>query len=338
MASNQNDTMLLWPRFSGILLMLALFLGISIFLGLAVGSSGYNFSEVLDFLGNKGASDPMIQTIIWKIRFPRVILAAMVGASLALGGLVFQALLRNSLAEPYILGVSGGSAIGAIIAMLLGFSSFVGVPIMAFLGSMGTLSLVLLLASGQSILRKDSLLLGGVMVNAFCGAVIMFLISITQTVQVRQILFWLMGDLSMFTSDMLPILLIILPCFVVIFALARPMNLLLMGKENAAYLGVNVTAVMYILLITTSFMVSIIVCQSGLIGFVGLVIPHIFRLLLGPDHRFLVPSCILGGSTYLIICDLFARVLPAEGEMPVGIITALVGAPIFIFLLWRANR
>ena len=131
MSSNQNNYASPWLRFSSILFMLAFFLGISIFLGLAVGSSGYNFSEVFDFLGNKRNSDPMLQTIIWKIRFPRVILAAMVGASLALGGLVFQALLRNSLAEPYILGVSGGSAIGAIIAMLLGFSAFV-CPWMSF--------------------------------------------------------------------------------------------------------------------------------------------------------------------------------------------------------------
>ena len=338
MTNSRSNTSPIWLRFGAIVLLLSLILGLSFFLGLAVGSSGYTFSEVLNFFLNTDAVDDMLQTIIWKIRYPRVILAATVGASLALGGLVFQALLRNSLAEPYILGVSGGSAIGAIIAMLLGFSSFIGVPILAFLGSMGTLSLVLVLASGHSILRKDSLLLGGVMVNAFCGAVIMFLISITQTVQVRQILFWLMGDLSMFTSETLPILLVILPCFLIIFALARPMNLLLMGKESAAYLGINVTAVMYILLITTSFMVSIVVCQSGLIGFVGLVIPHIFRLLLGSDHRFLIPSCILGGASYLIICDLLARTLPSEGEMPVGIITALVGAPIFIFLLWRANR
>ena len=313
-------------------------LAASFLAGLSVGSSGLNFREVFDFLLNRQTLDPMLETIIWKIRFPRVVLAAVVGATLALGGLVFQALLRNALAEPYILGVSGGSAIGAIIAMLLGLSTYVGVPLFAFAGSMMTLGLVLVLATGKSLLRKDSLLLGGVMVNAFCGAVIMFLISITQTVQVRQILFWLMGDLSMFSADKLPVLLIIAPCFIVVYILSRHMNLLMMGRENAAFAGINVKLVTYTLLIVTSLMVSVVVSHSGLIGFVGLVIPHIFRLILGPDHRLLVPACILGGGSYLILCDLVARILPAEGEMPVGIITALIGAPIFIFLLWRANR
>ncbi|MBU0485287.1 MAG: iron ABC transporter permease [Proteobacteria bacterium] len=336
----QSDSRPVIRKFLRLSLTLTVILAASALLGLSIGSSGHNFTEIFDILFNRAGHDPMTATIIWQIRFPRIILAATVGATLALGGLVFQALLRNALAEPYILGVSGGSAIGAIIAMLFGLSPFFGVPIAAFIGSMGTLALVLVLSSGRSLstINKDSLLLGGVMVNAFCGAVIMFLISITQTTQVRQILFWLMGDLSMFSVDKLPILFAIIPCFIIIFLMSRPMNLLLLGKENAAHLGINVQVIFYTLLITTSLMVSLVVCQSGLIGFVGLVIPHIFRIMLGPDHRQLVPACILGGGTYLIICDLLARTLPTEGEMPVGIITALIGAPIFIFLLWRANR
>jgi iron complex transport system permease protein len=157
----------------------------------------------------------------------------------------------------------------------------------------------------------------------------------TRTFQVQHILFWLMGDLSSLQKAQLPILFLIIPCFAVIFILARPMNLLLLGRETAAAMGINVKNTVLLLLVITSLMVSIIVSLSGLVGFVGLVIPHIFRLILGPDHRLLVPSCILGGASYLIFCDLLARVLPSSGEMPVGIITALIGAPLFILLLLR---
>jgi len=190
---------------------------------------------------------------------------------------------------------------------------------------------------GNTMLSRDSLLLGGVMMNAFCAAVIMFLISMTRSFQVQHILYWLMGDLATMQKGQLPILLLVLPCFVIIFILARPMNLLLLGRETAAAMGINVKSIVMLLLVITSLMVSIIVSLSGLIGFVGLVIPHIFRLLLGPDHRLLVPSCLLGGASYLIVCDLLARVLPSSGELPVGIITALIGAPLFIVLLLRSR-
>lgn len=307
-------------------------------LGISMGSSGNHLSEALAILTGFGDENSVAATIIWRIRVPRVILAAAVGSTLSLGGLVFQALLRNPLAEPYILGISGGSAIGAIGGLLAGLSPFTGVPLAAFTGSMTVLGLILLLSMRGSRQSKDALLLGGVMMNAFCAAVILFLISITRSAQVQQILFWLMGDLSRVTSHQLPILLPILLCFLVIFLLARPMNLLVMGSESALTMGVNVKIVTFALLVLTSFMVSLVVCQSGLVGFVGLVIPHLLRLMLGPDHRQLVPASILGGGAYLILCDLLARTLPSEGEMPVGIITAMIGAPLFVYLLWRAKK
>ena len=309
----------------------------SFWLGLSQGSSG-GFRETWSVLSGAASPDSVAATIIWQIRLPRVVLAAVVGATLALGGLVFQALLRNPLAEPYILGISGGSAIGAIVAMLLGMSPFPGVTFSAFGGSMLTLLLLLGLAAGRMTGNRDHLLLGGVMLNAFCGAVIMFLISLGMSSEVRHILFWLMGDLSMFTSGQMVLLLAVVPSFILIFILARPMNLLLLGRESAASLGVNVRLVTNLLLIATSFMVSVVVCHAGLIGFVGLVIPHILRLLLGVEHRLLVPASLLGGASYLILCDLLARTLPLSGELPVGIVTALIGAPLFILLLWRAGR
>ncbi len=307
-------------------------------IAISAGSSGVHFGETLTILAGKSGADSAKATIIWQIRFPRVMLAASVGGTLALGGLVFQALLRNPLAEPYILGISGGSAIGAILAMLIGLSYFPGVALFSFGGSLMVLAFVTILAGtalGNTMLSRDSLLLGGVMMNAFCAAVIMFLISMTRSFQVQHILYWLMGDLSSLQSGQLAILTIVFPCFAVIFILARPMNLLLLGRETAAAMGINVRSTVLLLLVITSLMVSIIVSLSGLVGFVGLVIPHIFRLILGPDHRLLVPACILGGASYLIICDLLARILPSAGEMPVGIITALIGAPLFIILLLR---
>ncbi len=317
---------------------LTVIFALSILTALANGPSAISIGDVFSFIGGDSSTDSTAHTILWKIRFPRVILAAVVGATLSLGGMVFQALLRNPLAEPYILGISGGSAVGAISGILLGLSFFPGVTLFSFLGSMLTLGAVLLLSGGRSATRKDSLLLGGVMMNAFCGAFIMFLISVSQGSKMQQIIYWLMGDLSMSNSGNLSLLLLCLPCFIVILMLARPLNVILTGKDAAIAMGVNVRLISTILLITTSMMVSLVVCQSGLIGFVGLLIPHIFRMFLGADHRLLGPSCILGGGSFLVLCDLLARTLPEHGEMPVGIITALIGAPLFIFLLWKSRR
>ena len=317
-------------------LVLSLLLAFSMLLGLAIGSSG-DAGATWRLLLGQGESDPTLEIIVWQLRWPRVILAATVGASLSLGGLVFQALLRNPLAEPYILGVSGGSAVGAILGILAGFSLFPGLALSSFVGSLLVLLLVLLLSNSKAG-NSDSLLLGGVMVNAFCGAIIMFLISVSKTSQMQKIIFWLMGDLSSAGTDTLPLLLGVIPCFLLIFLLAQPLNLLLTGRESASSMGVNVAAMMLVLLLTASLMVSLMVCHSGLIGFVGLTVPHILRLILGSDHRILIPACILSGASYLVLCDLLARSLPSQGEMSVGIVTALVGAPLFIGLLWRGRR
>ena len=311
----------------------------AVFAGISAGSSGGGMLSVLQVILGKSDPDSMLHAIIWQIRLPRVLLAALVGATLSLGGLVFQALLRNLLAEPYILGISGGSAIGAIAGILLGLSRFPGVSLTAFLGSMATLALILVMTSGQSVMKKESLLLSGVIVNAFCSSVIMFLVSVTQDAKLHNIIFWLMGDLS--TADIRQVGILagmLLPCFVIIFWHSHAMNLLLMGKEMAQATGISIKIVTITLLFTSSFMVSATVSYCGLIGFVGLVMPHLLRLILGPDHRILVPACILGGGAYLVICDLLARTLPQQGEMPAGVVTAIIGAPLFIMLLKKSGR
>lgn len=319
-------------------LILAFILAASIFAGLAVGSSFNGLRTPWEIIFSAKKTDPILSTIIWRIRFPRVLMALMSGAVLSTGGLVFQALLRNTLAEPYILGISGGSAIGAITGIILGFSRFPGVATAAFAGSMATLVLVVVMSSGKASLAKDSMLLSGVVINAFCSAIIMFLISVTQSSQIHSIMFWLMGDLS--SSDMNQVYILafsIIPCFIVIFFLSHSMNLFLMGKEMAHSMGVNIKLVMGILLVISSFMVSATVADCGLLGFVGLVVPHMLRLVFGSDHRILVPACILGGGAYMVICDLLARWIPQQGEIPVGVITAMIGAPLFVFLLKKGK-
>ncbi|MEW5909711.1 MAG: iron ABC transporter permease [Thermodesulfobacteriota bacterium] len=318
---------------------LFLFLFATGVLGLTMGSSPESLISSIKWLFGDRPQDSMLGSIIWEIRLPRVLMAALVGATLALGGLVFQALLRNPLAEPYILGISGGSAIGAIAGILLGFSRFPGVTLTAFSGSLTSLGAILLISSGRSMLRKDALLLSGVMINAFCSAIIMFMVSMTQDSRLHNIIFWLMGDLSLVSLSQTGILvLMIFPCFILLFYFSYPMNLILMGKELAHTMGVDIRKITFLLLLVTSFMISATVSNCGLLGFVGLVIPHLLRLLLGPDHRVLVPASILGGGIYMILCDLLARTLPEQGEIPVGVITAMIGAPVFIFLLKKSQR
>jgi len=311
----------------------------AIILGLSQGSAGVGFGQFRELITSFSNPEALFHTIVWEIRMPRVIIAALAGATLSLGGLVFQALLRNPLAEPYILGISGGAAIGAIIGILLNLTQFPGISLLAFAGGISTLLLVLLISTGQATMKKETLLLAGVMVNAFCSAVIMFMISMTQDSRIHNIIFWLMGDLSSGgINETVLLFLMLIPCFIIIFFFSNQMNLLLMGKEMAHSMGVNVKLVTITLLIVTSFMVSTTVCQCGLVAFVGLVIPHLFRLIFGGDHRVLVPACIFGGGAYLVMCDLLARTLPNQGEMPAGVITALIGAPLFIYLLKRSEH
>ncbi len=312
---------------------------ISIIVGLISGVADIDIKEFVISFFTQNKFDSSGSTIIWQIRLPRVLIAALTGGALSLGGLVFQALLRNPLAEPYILGISGGSAIGAIIGIMAGFSYFPGISVTAFAGSMATLALVVLISSKEMNIKKDSLILAGVMVNAFCSAFIMFLISVSDSSKFHNILFWLMGDFAMVEIEQIKLAaIVIFPCFIFFFIMSYTMNLILVGKEMAKSMGVNIKRAIISMLIVSSLMVSITVCQAGLLGFVGLVVPHMLRILLGPDHRVLVPASIMGGGAYMVLCDILARTLSHTGEMPVGVITSVIGAPLFIILLKRSNK
>ena len=321
------------------MILILLALGI---VSLSVGSVQIELHRVFNALvkaltGNFSVSSEE-ELILFSVRLPRILFAGIVGAALSLGGVIFQALLRNPLADPYILGISGGSALGAIIGIVIGVGSFYpGVPLLAFIGALVTVLLVFVVAGGaRSALQDHSLLLSGVVVNAFFSAAILFFLSIVNSMELHSITFWLMGDLSRTSGRELYLAAV---CLIISFALlytqARRLNLMVQGEDTAGHLGVDVARTKYFLLIITSLMIAVAVSMAGIIGFVGIMVPHFMRLVFGSDHRLLLPVSALFGASFLMVADTVARVVLAPAELPVGVITALCGAPYFIFLLKR---
>jgi iron complex transport system permease protein len=309
---------------------------------LCVGSVHIDFGHVLRFLAKALKGNFSItsqeELIIFSVRLPRIIFAGIVGASLSLGGVIFQALLRNPLADPYVLGISGGSALGAIVGIVTGAGSFyLGIPLLAFLGALATVFLVFVVAGGtRGPLLDNSLLLSGVVVNAFFSAAILFFLSVVNSMELHSITFWLMGDLSRASMEEISLAAFCLIAgFVFLYAQARKLNLLVQGEETALQLGVNVERTKQWLLIVTSLITAVAVSLAGIIGFVGIMVPHLMRLVFGSDHRLLLPATALFGACFLVVADTLARVVLAPAELPVGVITALCGAPYFIFLLKR---
>ncbi len=325
-------------------LMILIFLVISA-VSLLAGSVHIDFSHVLRYLAKALTGDFSItsqeEVIFFSVRLPRIIFAGIVGASLSLGGVVFQAILRNPLADPYILGISGGSALGAIIGILLGASSFyLGVPLLAFVGALVTVFLVFIVAGGtRGPLLDNSLLLSGVVVNAFFSAAILFFLSIVNSMELHSITFWLMGDLSRASiKEICVAAFCLFAGFVLLYAQARKLNLIVQGEDTALQLGVNIERTKQWLLVVTSLIIAVAVSLAGIIGFVGIMVPHFMRLIFSSDHRLLLPVSALFGASFLIVADTIARVVFAPAELPVGVITALCGAPYFIFLLKRKAR
>ncbi|KAF0120188.1 MAG: iron complex transport system permease protein [bacterium] len=277
------------------------------------------------------------RVIVFQVRLPRIILAGIVGATLSVAGVVFQAIFRNPLADPYILGISSGSAVGAILAIISGAGlSFLSIPAASFCGALLTIFLVLSIARSGFRLQTNTLLLAGVIVGSFFSAIIMFLVSITQDERLHSIIFWLMGDLSLSKYNEIIIVtpFVIVGCLI-IYLHAHPLNLIVTGEETALQLGVEVERVKRLLLITASLITGVVVSVSGVIGFVGLIVPHMMRMVFGSDHRLLLPVSGLFGLSFLVVADTIARIVIAPVELPVGVITAIFGAPFFIYLLRR---
>ncbi len=325
-------------RIAGVLGLLSLLVLASAFVGLATGPSGIGARAALGALVG-GESGGATADIVLRVRLPRVLLALLVGASLAVAGALFQALLRNPLADPFVLGVSGGAALGGILALSAGAALGLGaaaVPPSAFAGAVATTALLYAIASSRGRVSATHLLLTGVVFNAFASAAIVFLTTLAGRGEGASIFLWLVGSLSAADGDMAPwvagFLAAGLACSL---PMARGLNALTLGEESALQLGVDVERQKRLLLVATSLMVGAAVSVAGLIGFVGLIIPHLLRLLIGPDHRLLVPSAALTGAAFLVLCDTAARVALGARELPVGAITALAGGPLFLWLLHR---
>ena len=323
----------------------------TLFLANTFGAVNISLSDILKMTLNKAAVfdfpstwRAVDETIIFQIRLPRVIGGALVGAALATAGALFQGLLRNPMADPYIIGTSAGAALGATIAMILPINmallGFGLVPVFAFIGALSTVTLVYHLARVGGKTPIISMLLAGFVVSALLAAIVAFIMSISDRLDLdlRSVYSFLMGHISVSSWEQISVTApLVIGGIIAARFFALRLNAFSLGEEGAAYLGVEVERDKILILALGSLLTAAAVSISGLIGFVGLVMPHAMRLSLGPDHRLLLPASALAGATFLVIADILARTLLAPLEIPVGIITALIGAPFFLYLL-RHNR
>ena len=294
-------------------------------------------------LGPSGIGLPDTSTAsgqaIMSLRLGRFFMGLMVGAALSASGTVFQAILRNPLAEPYVLGVSGGAGLGAALSILVGggLLGAVGLPVTAFLFAVITLLAVYGIASqGGGAPSVYSLILSGVIVSSICSSVIMFLVSTADIAGMHTVVWWMLGNLQPGSPEgQLVSLLFIVSAIGVLWLLAPALNVLTLGREMAHFQGLNATVVTMSSLLLATLLAATAVSLGGMIGFVGLIVPHVMRAIFGPDHRWLVPASALGGGAFLVLCDAIARSLMAPIEIPVGVVTALCGGPFFLIILRR---
>jgi len=325
-----------------------LLLAASIVISLSIGSALLPLREVWGILvdmlpwreGPSGKWDESSVAIVTQVRLSRVLLAVLVGACLSLAGAGFQGVLRNPLADPFTLGVASGCSVGAAFLILFGYQTIVGIwtiPLVAFVTGMITLLAVFTLARARGAMNVETLILSGVIVQAFLGAFVSFMVSLSAGV-VNEIMFWLMGSLSSrgweHVQVVLPFLLIGIP---VLVRYAQPLNLFVFGERHAAYLGVQVERTKLVVLLMSTLLTAVAVSVTGVVGFVGLVVPHLIRLLVGPDYRLIIPLSAIGGSIYLLWADTLARTALSPKEIPLGVVTALIGAPFFAYLLYRSK-
>ncbi len=307
---------------------------LSLLLSLSLGSLAIPFQDLIMLPWSDGHS--LHFNVVADLRLPRALSAMVVGAELALAGCLMQVLLRNPLADPYVLGVSGGASVGALSAMLLGLGSW-AISSSALFGALTNMVLVFGLAHGRGSWSSTRLLLTGVVIASGWGALISFLLSVSDDSGLRGMLFWLMGDLS---HARLPGLdgLALFICLAIALMLARPLNLLVRGEMQARALGVSPYPLQLGLYLLASLLTAMAVVRAGNIGFVGLVVPHLLRQLIGSDHRLLLPASVLAGAVLLMLADTVARTVLAPQQLPVGVVTAMIGVPLFLYVLQRRSR
>jgi iron complex transport system permease protein len=351
MSATGNSRTLALPRLgsrhNGVLALLALLLLIALLLGVGIGPVAVPPAVALAaLLGQLGlpldvAVSQQQQAVLWSIRLPRVLLGALVGGGLAVSGALLQGVFRNPLADPGLIGVSSGAALGAVAVIVLGLAplGIFTLPLAAFLAGALTALLVYRIAQRQGRTDVATLLLVGLALNALAGAATGLLTYLADDAELRSIVFWTMGGLG---GALWETLLAAAPCILLAIllapALGRRLNIFALGEAEARHLGVEVEQIKRAAVLLAALATGAAVAMAGPIGFVGLMVPHMVRMLLGPDHRSLLPACALGGATLLVLTDLLARTVAAPAEIPVGLITALAGGPFFLFLILRTRR
>lgn len=300
--------------------------------GLLIGSVNISLKDLFDLVFNSAASTELTRQVIYEVRLPRVLLAIAVGGGLSVSGAVFQAILMNPLAEPYILGISSGAAFGAVLSFLIGTAFFL-TQVFSFGGAISVIFLVFLLGKRFGELEPNVLLLSGVMVGAFFSASILMMTTMLNET-LRTAVFWLMGHLALADPKAVYV---IFPLSVAISFLlslnSHRYNVLSLGTETAQHLGINTSALKNMTYILTSLLIGLLVSVSGIIGFVGLLVPHLCRMIFGVDNRIVIPASFFIGAAYLTLTDTVSRTIIAPAEIPVGAVTAILGAPVFVYLL-----
>ncbi len=316
-----------------LLLFLLMLLSVgSVFFASATGSVSLEWGEWLSAIQN---SDSQQGELVWRLRLPRAMAAWAVGAMLAMSGCLMQVLLRNPLADPYVLGVSGGAAFATLLGMVYG-AAVIFLPWLALLGALVSVLIVFGLARGTGPWSGTRLLLTGVVTASGWAAMISLILSLSPDNSLRSMLFWLMGDLS-YASLPLWSLLVLTICFILTLGLARSLNVLAMGETTARLLGEPTRNLLWLVYLLASVLTATAVSIAGSIGFVGLIVPHLMRMLVGSDHRILIPAATLFGGLFLVLSDTLARTVLSPQQLPVGVITALLGVPLFLLLLNRAK-
>jgi len=323
------------PRLAVAMALLTLLLGIALAIGLMAGSQRVQLSELF--------RDPFSRALFFRLRLPRVTMALLTGASLAVAGAALQALFRNPLAEPYTLGVSGGGALGASIAIALGWSAqLAGIPLLfvaSFAGALVSVALVRAMARSGMFVIQGALLLSGVVVNLVCSAAVLTIQYVVEPNSALQILRWILGSLDVIGfATVWRMAVLLAPAWLAILALSRQLHLLAIDQDTAATLGVNVRRCETAVHLLCSLMVGVTVAAGGSIGFVGLIVPHAVRLMFGEDLRIVLPGSLLLGGAFLVLADAVARTALPSGELPVGAITGLMGGPAFLWLLRRRQQ
>jgi len=340
MAITQNSKRRGWT----VLIVMAALLVVSAIVAAGIGPTRIGPGEIARIvwhhLGGHAGLNSVHDTIIWDFRVPRVLLALLVGAALAVAGALMQALFHNPMADPYIVGVSSGAAFGAVLVAALGLNLAIGGfalgPLSAFVGGLAITFLVYALSRRSGRVPIGVLLLTGIAIGGLMQAVTSFLLLRQSSADLRTIMSWLMGSLAQSGwPDVLALLPYLAVGLLLVAALQRDLNVLAMGDETAHHLGVNTERSKFLLLLVASLLAAAAVAVSGIIAFVGLIIPHLMRLIVGPNHRVLLPACLLSGGLLLVWSDVIARTLIPGGELPIGIVTSVLGSPFFLYLLNR---